>query len=125
MLAGFACWLMAASAGPAAAQSAGIEGSWSGGGTVSIGGNSERARCNVYYRKKGGSSYSASATCATASGKVAQSASLQQTGSNTYEGSFYNSEYGVSGSISITVRGNKQTVYLEGGGSSGTLSLSR
>jgi hypothetical protein len=109
----------------AGAQSSGIEGTWRGGGTVEINGNSEKARCNVSYSKKGGASYTAFANCATASGRVAQSASLTRTGANTYEGSFYNNEYGVSGSISITVRGNKQSVYLSSAGGSASLSLSR
>src|SRR6516225_11664008 len=85
---------------------AGLEGSWSGGGSVSFAsGARERARCRAHYRRRSSTTYALTATCATPSGRATQSASVRQVGGNSYQGSFYNSEYNVSGSIHVVVRG--------------------
>jgi hypothetical protein len=103
-----------------------LEGSWSGGGTVSFAsGAKEQARCRAHYSRAGRDSYTVNATCATASGRAAQTARVYQVGENKYSGSFYNSEYAISGVIQIVVRGASQTVRLSGGGGSGVLNLSR
>ena len=103
-----------------------LAGSWSGGGWVSFAsGNKERARCHAHYNRAGGSSYELSASCATASGKASQTATVHQTGPNRYGGSFHNAEYNVSGTIHIVVQGNSQSVSLHGESASGSLTLSR
>ena len=112
--------------GDAAAQSASLDGSWSGAGKVTLpSGAVEAARCRVSYSRDSKTSYSASASCATPSVRVNQTASLRQTGTNTFSGSFYNDEYGVSGSIRVVVSGSSQSVSLNGGGASASLRLSR
>jgi hypothetical protein len=55
-----------------------------------------------------------SATCATASAKVDQSATLYRTGANSYSGSFFNEQYNTGGQIRITVSGRRQSVRLSG-----------
>jgi hypothetical protein len=108
--------------GPSIAQPASLEGSWSGGGVVSFAsGASERARC----RARSPTTYALTATCATASGRATQSASVRQVGGNSYQGSFYNNEYNVSGTIHVTVRGNSQNVHLSSGAGSASLHLTR
>jgi hypothetical protein len=108
------------------AQSADLSGSWSGGGVVSFAsGSTERARCRAHYSRRSSNSYVLNATCATASGRATQSASLRSIGANRYQGSFYNSDYGVSGSISVVVRGNTQSVHLSSSAGSASLQLSR
>ena len=103
-----------------------LAGSWSGGGWVSFAsGNKERARCHAHYSRAGGSSYELNASCATASGKASQTATVHQTGPNRYGGSFHNAEYNVSGTIHIVVQGNSQSVTLHGESASGSLTLSR
>jgi hypothetical protein len=105
---------------------ASLEGSWSGGGTVSFAsGAREQARCRAHFSRAGKDSYTVNATCATASGKAEQTARVHQVGENRYSGSFYNSEYAISGVIQIVVRGANQTVRLSGNGGSGVLNLSR
>jgi hypothetical protein len=105
---------------------ASLEGSWSGGGTVSFAsGAKEQARCRARYSRAGKDSYTVNATCATASGKAAQTARVHQVGKNRYSGSFYNSEYSISGVIHIVVNGATQTVRLVSDGGSGVLNLSR
>jgi hypothetical protein len=111
---------------PAKKPSAGLEGSWSGGGTVSFAsGSVERARCRAHYRRAGSTSYTLDATCATASGRASQTASVRQVGENRYAGSFYNSEYGISGVISVVLHGRSQTVRLRSDSGSAVISLSR
>jgi hypothetical protein len=113
--------------GPSIAQPASLEGSWSGGGVVSFAsGASERARCRAHYRRRSPTTYALTATCAnTASGRATQSASVRQVGGNSYQGSFYNNEYNVSGTIHVTVRGNSQNVHLSSGAGSASLHLTR
>ena len=104
---------------------ASLEGSWSGGGTISFGGGTEQARCRARFSRAGGQSYSVNATCATASGKAAQTATVRQVGANRYSGRFYNSEYSISGVIDIIVRGSSQIVRLTSDSASAVLNLSR
>ena len=105
---------------------ASLEGSWSGGGTVSFAsGGTEQARCRARFSRAGEHSYTVNATCATASGRAAQTATVRQVSNNRYSGSFYNSEYSISGVIDIVVHGSSQTVRLTSDSGSGILNLSR
>jgi hypothetical protein len=111
---------------PTHAAPAGLAGSWSGGGWVSFAsGNKEKARCHAHYSRQSETSYALSATCATASGKASQTATLRKVGANSYSGGFQNSEYNISGNIYVVVHGNSQSIRLSGGGASASLSLSR
>ena len=111
--------------GPSEAEPGGLAGSWSGGGWVSFAsGSKERARCHAHY-SGGGGSYTVSATCATASGKASQTATLYKVSGSSYKGSFVNSQYNVHGSIRVVVHGNSQSVSLSGDGASAQLNLSR
>ncbi len=107
----------------ARSESASLSGSWSGGGTVTYSdGHREHARCRAHFSSSGGG-VSLSARCATPSGSVEQSASLRRVGPNSYSGSFFNPQFGVSGSIHITVHGNSQSVSLRSGSGSASLTL--
>jgi hypothetical protein len=103
-----------------------LEGSWSGGGTVTFAsGARERASCRARYSRGGRNTYTVNATCATASGRATQTATVRQVGDNRYSGSFYNSEYSISGVIHIVVRGASQSVRLISDSASATINLSR
>ncbi len=105
------------------ARSEGIGGSWSGGGTVLYAdGHREHARCRAHFSQSG-PHVSLSAVCATPSGSVDQSATLRQTGPNSYSGSFFNPQFNISGSIHISVHGNSQYVALRSGSGSASLTL--
>ena len=113
-------------AAPAFAEQGDLSGSWSGGGAVIYNtGSKEKARCRAQFNKIGSSSYNMNATCATASGKVAQFATLRKTGGNSYSGQFRNPEYNVTGSIRVTVKGNTQSVSMSSDAGTASLSLSR
>ncbi len=117
--------LMAAAFLAPQAKAEGIAGSWHGGGVVTFSdGHRERARCRAHYSQSG-RHVSLSGVCATASGSADQSAELRQTGANSYSGAFYNSTFGIQGSIHISVHGNSQSISLRGGGGSASLSLHR
>jgi hypothetical protein len=111
--------------GPSEAEPGGLAGSWSGGGWVSFAsGSKEKARCHARYTG-GGGTYTVSATCATASGKASQTATIYKVSGSAYRGSFVNSQFNVRGSIRVVVHGKSQSVSLSGDGASAQLSLSR
>ena len=117
---------LAALAAPSNAETESLTGSWSGGGWVSFAsGAKERARCQARYSKAGGNSYTLTASCATSSAKASQTATVSKVSNNRYHGSFHNTEYNVSGSISVVVHGKSQSVSLAGDGASASLQLSR
>jgi len=106
-----------------AREGGGIAGSWSGGGVVVYSsGQRERAHCRASY-SGGGSTVMMSGNCATPSGSVFQSARLRQVGANSYAGSFFNSQYNMSGTIYVTVHGSTQSVSLRSGAGSASLTL--
>jgi hypothetical protein len=108
------------------AQSASLEGSWRGGGSVSFAnGQRERAECRAQYRRASANSYSVTATCATPSGRATQTATVRQVGGNSYQGQFHNREYDVSGTIFVTAAGNRQSVRLTSGAGSASFELRR
>ncbi len=107
-------------------QGASLEGSWSGGGQIVFpSGEKEQARCRANFRRQGGDSFDMSATCATASAKVQQSAAVTRVSGDRYRGEFHNTEFGITGSIRITISGNRLNASLNGGGGSAEFSLSR
>jgi hypothetical protein len=111
---------------PAPAVAEELAGSWGGGGRIVFpSGETERARCRASFRRQGGSSYSMSAVCATASARVQQSAEITRVSGNVYRGEFFNQEHGIAGSIRITVRGGRLNASLSGGGGSAVFTLSR
>ncbi|MBX9591722.1 MAG: hypothetical protein K2X43_20720 [Hyphomonadaceae bacterium] len=113
-------------AGPGAAQTVNLAGTWSGGGSVSFAsGQRERARCRAQYSRTSPTSYALRATCATASGRASQTATIRHVGGNRYQGNFYNREYDVSGTIHVAVGGNRQTVRLSSGVGSAVFELHR
>jgi hypothetical protein len=97
------------------AESAVLVGTWAGNGSINFSsGSKEKARCRAHFAKTGERSYEMSASCATASAKVDQSAQLTKTGANSYAGSFFNQQYNTGGSIRITVSGRSGSVSLSG-----------
>ncbi len=103
-----------------------IVGAWSGSGSLVLpSGATERAKCKVSFNKSGGKSYGMNAVCASSSAKVAQTAMLAQVGPNRYVGEFTNAEFGVTGTISLTVNGSNLSANLQGGGGSAVFNLIR
>jgi len=105
----------------------GLEGAWSGGGEVAfaVTGARERARCRAHYNRRSKDSYAMQATCATASGKAAQTATVHRIGENRYRGTFHNAEYDITGTIFVVVNGNSQSVRLTSTSGSALFRLTR
>lgn len=104
----------------------GLQGRWAGPGTVILpSGAKEKARCRASFRQATGRSFTMEAVCATASLRVAQTARVQQIGTNRYSGEFFNSDFNLSGIINLTQSGNRLTAALRGGGGTAFFSLSR
>ena len=104
----------------------GLEGSWSGGGSVQFAtGGSEQARCKAFYSRASKDTYRLRATCATPSGKANQTATMHKVGENRYRGNFHNPDYDITGTIFVVVSGNSQNVRLTSSSGSAMFRLSR
>ncbi len=122
---GFGALLLSSAIVPAEADSPGLAGSWRGGGTVTFSsGSTEQARCRATFSPSGKSAYDVSATCATQSGTVSQTAFVRGSGSS-YRGTFYNPQFDASGKISISVSGRSQVVRLTSSKGSAVIRLSK
>lgn len=113
------------SATAVSAQQAGIGGFWSGGGTMTLrSGNAENVRCRATFTPVGNGA-TMTAICANATARVTQTADLTRVSASRYVGDFVNAEFGISGSIRITLSGNSLNAALSGGGGSASLNLNR
>lgn len=113
-------------ASSALAQPASLQGTWIGSGRVVLpSGDVERARCRATFRQETTRTFGMSAICATTSTRITQVARVQRVSTNTFVGQFANREYEISGSIRITLRGDRLSASLSGGGGRGTFNLSR
>ncbi|MCB1521073.1 MAG: hypothetical protein KDJ37_10940 [Hyphomicrobiaceae bacterium] len=123
LMAAFLTFAVVPTASSAIADS--LSGSWAGSGSVRYGDTRERASCRARYSRIGGTSYTMNAQCATPSGRVDQSATLNRVGKNRYAGSFYNSQFGVTGSIFVVLRGRSMSVSLSSAGGTGSFKMRR
>lgn len=115
-------WL--ASSPASAAES--LSGRWSGSGAVVLpSGATEKARCKATFRKVGGRAFAMDAVCATASLRVAQTATIEAVAPNRFNGEFVNSEFNIVGSIKLTLSGNSLKASLSGGGGTAYFTLER
>jgi hypothetical protein len=120
------CASVIAVSSQAKSQQATLDGTWNGGGTVILpSGDHERARCRATFKARSANRVDMSAVCSTASTRVAQSGQLARTAANRFSGELYNPEYGMSGSIVITVQGSRLTASVNGGGGIGHFTLTR
>jgi hypothetical protein len=104
----------------------GIAGTWSGAGTVHLStGESEKVRCRATISKRSERVYTMFAVCATASVRVTQNAVLDEAAPNRYVGSFTNDEFGISGTIRVTLKGSTLTAALNASGASAVMTMSR
>lgn len=118
--------LTTALASPLLAQSIGIEGYWRGIGFVKpTDGQREKIHCRVTFNRKSTNTYGVQAKCASQGTNITQTGTLQRTGRNRYSGTFYNSDYNVSGRIQTRQRGNRQNVTFRSETGFGQITLFR
>lgn len=122
---GLALLWLAFAAAPAAADPADLAGNWRGSGTVTFSsGAKEQARCRATFSPSGKQAYDVSATCASQSGTVSQTAFVRGTG-NRYRGTFYNPEFDTSGRIQLNVSGRSMVARLTSSKGSALIRMSR
>lgn len=111
---------------PGFAAQGGINGAWSGAGSVYLAnGRTEKARCRATFREISSSAFAMSAVCATTSARVNQTARLRATGANSWSGQFHNSEYNADGSIDLVLHGQTLRASLQGNGAHAVIVLRR
>ncbi len=110
----------------AEAQSEGLQGYWRGSGYVSAAkGQRERVRCRVWISRGLGQTFGVKARCASPATNIDQTGRVSRTGSNSYVGDFYNSDFNIRGRIRIILQGNRQSVTMHSDAGSGRLTLYR
>jgi hypothetical protein len=111
---------------PGNALAENLEGAWRGAGSVVLAtGSTEQATCRAHYTRRSNDAYAVRAVCATPSARAEQTASLHRIAANTYRGTFYNRDYGVSGTILVTLNGKTHNVRLTSEAGSASLKFSR
>lgn len=110
----------------AVAQSASIEGRWSGGGVAALkDGQREPVRCRVSYEKSTGRTFLINANCSHSNGTFQQSGRITQLSANSYSGRLYSDQYSVAGQLSISVSGSRQTLTATSDKGRATLTLTK
>ena len=111
-----------------AAQAASIVGSWSGRGTVRLtSGQVEPVSCKVSYAKgdSAGRTFVLNAKCAATAGTFVLYGRVSKRSAGSYRGTLFNEQSMVSGKITISIRGNAQSVRVNSARGSGSLKLRR
>ncbi len=111
-----------------AASAASLVGSWSGRGSVRLAsGQVEPVSCKVSYAKgdSAGKTFTLNSKCAFTGGTFALYGRVSKRSANSYRGSLYGDQSTVSGKISISVRGNSQSVSVRNSKGAGSLTLRR
>ncbi len=111
-----------------AAQAASIVGTWSGRGTVRLtSGQVEPVSCKVKYEKgdSAGKTFTLDAKCSSTAGIFELYGRVSKRSASIYRGSLYGEQSTVSGKITITVRGNSQSVNVTNPQGTGNIKLRR
>lgn len=117
--------LLAASPAAAEPPFSTLLGSWNGTGQVRLeGGKSETIKCKAYYTSKdGGQGLSLAFRCASASNKIEMRATLASSGSSV-SGNWEERTFNAAGNVSGKVDPGKMSLAINGGGLSGSMSVS-
>ncbi len=109
------------------ATAASIIGSWSGRGSMTLipSGHVEPVSCKISYEigDEKGKTFLLHAICATTAGTFVQTGRIVQRSASKYAGRFYSDEHTVSGKVTISVRGSRQTVIVSSPKGKGKLNL--
>ena len=112
--------------GASSANSASIEGTWNGGGTVKLAaGGVEKVRCRMRYEKGTGRTFVIHVTCSHANGTFRVSGRIVKLSASRYSGRLYSDQYSVSGDVGIRVSGNRQTVTAKSAKGTATVTLTK
>jgi hypothetical protein len=118
-------WGIALSSGAeAAGPFAPLNGTWSGAGQIKLNdGRTESLKCKAYYVPRGGgAAIGLSLRCASASNKIELRSSLTSSG-GAVTGSWEERTFNASGDVSGQVSGNRLRLSINGGGLSGSMTV--
>jgi hypothetical protein len=102
---------------------AGFDGSWNGTGTVSLSdGTSERIRCRATYRSESSNALAQTLRCASDSYKFDLSSNVTSNGNNV-SGSWSEASRGIFGSLNGRAGGGQIDVFVEAAGFSANITL--
>jgi hypothetical protein len=102
---------------------AGFDGSWSGNGTVSLSdGTTERIRCRATYKVAGGTSLAQTLRCASDSYKFDLSSNVTSQGNNV-SGNWSEASRGIYGNLNGRAGGGQLDVFVEAAGFAATITL--
>ncbi|CAN5438697.1 hypothetical protein BH11PSE4_BH11PSE4_36820 [soil metagenome] len=102
---------------------AGFDGSWSGNGTVSLSdGTTERIRCRATYKVEGGSALAQTLRCASDSYKFDLSSNVTSQG-NIVSGSWSEASRGIYGNLNGRAGGGQIEIFVEAAGFAATITL--
>ncbi|MDB5504911.1 MAG: hypothetical protein JWR89_4813 [Tardiphaga sp.] len=102
---------------------AGFDGSWNGTGTVSLSdGSSERIRCRATYKVDGSNALAQTLRCASDSYKFDLSSNVTSNGNNV-SGSWSEASRGIYGNLNGRAGGGQIDVFVEAAGFAATISL--
>jgi len=112
-----------------ASAAASLIGYWKGRGSVTLipSGQVETVTCRVSFEKGDdrGKTFMLYATCATTAGTFEQTGRVVKRSPSRYTGRLYSGLYDVTGDISISVRGSRQTVTVTSTKAKGKFSLTK
>lgn len=109
------------------AKSQSLIGSWRGGGVVQPkDGAREKTRCRAEIQKSPGRClYHAVYRCSSPLGLISQTVDIKKKSTTRYVGTFYNPQYNVKGTFSITLQGNRHSVVMKSSRGEGWIDFSR
>ena len=116
--------LLSVSAGQAqSGPFAGFDGAWNGSGTVTMSdGSSERIRCRATYRVAGGNALAQTLRCASDSYKFDLSSNVTSQGNNV-SGSWSEASRGINGNLNGRAGGGQIDVFVEAAGFAANITL--
>lgn len=102
---------------------AGFDGSWNGSGTVTLSdGTSERIRCRATYKVDGGNALSQTLRCASDSYKFDLASNVRSEG-NSVSGSWSEASRGIYGNLNGRAGGGHIDVFVEAAGFAASITL--
>ncbi len=127
MIAASATPFMTNSAKAKSGKAAELSGSWRGSGTLNANtGETERVKCRATYRLRGRNTYDVSFRCVSRThGAGDQNFTVRRSGRNRYSGRFTDDKNHVPVSVSVSVRGQQQSVSMQSTKGWGRFNLSK
>lgn len=111
---------------PAHAADPSLAGTWNGSGIAHYTTNrTDRIVCRATYTKSSDEAYRVFSVCMDGDTRYQQSGQIKKAGGNRYTGTIYNEQFNETGQLSVSLRGNSQSVTVTGDKGTVELTLTR